>query len=301
MRLVQVREQRFPEWMRSAGGADRSLKAWLDYGTEYLQARQIADAKTDAWLLMEYVANITRSFYYMHMHEPMDENDTEDYLGLLKRRGEHVPVQYLTGEAWFYGYSFKVNQHVLIPRQDTEILVEEALKRIEPGMRVLDLCTGSGCVLLSVLKEASVSGVGTDISQEALLVAELNRKRLGVHAGWIESDLFENVGGTFQMILSNPPYIPSAVIPELDPEVREHEPVLALDGREDGLYFYRGIVDEARSYLCPGGWLCLEIGYDQGEALENMLKSHGYTEVKIIKDLAGNDRVAVGALSGREL
>lgn len=103
------------------------------------------------------------------------------------------------------------------------------------------------------------------------------------------------------MILSNPPYIPSAVIPELDPEVREHEPVLALDGREDGLYFYRRIVDEARSYLCPGGWICLEIGYDQGEALENMLKSHGYTEVKIIKDLAGNDRVAVGALSGREL
>ena len=287
--------------MRSGSSRERSLKAWLDYGTQYLETRQIADAKTDAWLLMEYVANITRSFYYMHMHEPMDESDAEDYLGLLKRRGEHVPVQYLTGEAWFYGYSFRVNQHVLIPRQDTEVLVEEALKRVMPGMRILDLCTGSGCILLSVLKNASVSGVGADISQEALLVAELNRKRLGVRASWIESDLFENIGGTFHMILSNPPYVPSSVIPGLDPEVREHEPVLALDGREDGLYFYRRIVSEAREYLSPGGWLCMEIGYDQGPVLRELLTKNGYREIEIIKDLAGNDRVALGALPGQEL
>ena len=245
---------------------------------------------------MEYVSNITRSFYYMHMHEPMDPGDAEDYLHLLKRRGEHMPLQYLTGEAWFYGYSFRVNQHVLIPRQDTEVLVEEALKRAMPGMRILDLCTGSGCILLSVLKEASVTGVGTDISPEALLVAELNRKRLGVHASWIESDLFEKVGGTFQMILSNPPYIRSSVISELDPEVREHEPLQALDGQEDGLYFYRKIVKESGGYLSPGGWLCLEIGYDQGEDLQHLLKAHGYIEIEIIKDLAGNDRVAVGKL-----
>ena len=287
--------------MCSVCGADQSLKAWLDYGTKYLQARQIADAKTDAWLLMEYVANITRNFYYIHMHETMNENDVADYLDLLSQRGKLVPVQYLTGEAWFYGYSFKVNQHVMIPRQDTEILVEEALKRIKSGMKILDLCTGSGCILLSILKEASVLGVGTDISQEALLVAELNRKRLGVHTSWIRSDLFENVEGRFHMILSNPPYIPSAVIPKLEPNVRRYEPLLALDGREDGLYFYKKIVDEARSHLSPGGWLCLEIGYDQKDCLKNMLKRYGYTKVKIIKDLAGNDRVVVGVLNVQKL
>ena len=140
---------------------------------------------------MEYAANIDRSFYYMHMYEEMPEEDREDYRNLVIRRGEHVPAQYLTGEAWFYGRSFRVNPDVLIPRQDTEVLVEEALKRIIPGMRILDLCTGSGCILLTILKEASVSGVGTDISPAALRMAELNRKRLKAKAGWIESDLLK--------------------------------------------------------------------------------------------------------------
>ena len=283
-----------------------TYRSMVTEGGRVLAAAGVPEAELDAWYLLEYLRKergerSDRQWYLLNREDEARAEEEKVYQELIERRAKRIPLQQITGEQEFMGLSFRVNEHVLIPRQDTEILVEEALKRIEPGMRVLDLCTGSGCVLLSVLKEASVSGVGTDISQEALLVAELNRKRLGVHAGWIESDLFENVGGTFQMILSNPPYIPSAVIPELDPEVREHEPVLALDGREDGLYFYRRIVDEARSYLCPGGWICLEIGYDQGEALENMLKSHGYTEVKIIKDLAGNDRVAVGALSGREL
>lgn len=284
--------------MYSANGPVRSMKEWLDYGVGYLEAHQIEDARTDAWLLMEYTANINKSYYYMNMHEPMDAGDAEDYALLIHKRAEHVPVQYLTGEAWFYGRCFRVNESVLIPRQDTEVLVEEALKRIRSGMRVLDLCTGSGCILLTVLKEADVTGVGSDISPEALLVAELNRKRLNVQANFIHSDLFEEIGGRFDMILSNPPYIQSKVIETLDPEVKDHEPHLALDGSMDGLVFYRRIVAEAPDYLNPEGWICMEIGYDQGEDLKNLLSENGkYTNIKIIKDLSGLDRVVCAQLA----
>lgn len=276
----------------------RSLQEWRRFGIEYLQAKGIEDARTDAWTLLEYVTNITRSYYYMHMNEEISEEDAEEYQRLLKRRGGREPVQYITGEAWFYGRSFRVNPHVLIPRQDTEILVEEVLKQTMPGMRVLDLCTGSGCILLTLLKEASVTGAGSDISPEALQVAEQNRKRLKVHGSWIESDLFEKIGGTFDLIVSNPPYIASGVIRELEPEVREHEPLRALDGGRDGLDFYRRIVREAPEYLNPGGWLFLEIGYDQGESLRNLLEEAGFVSVEIVKDLAGLDRVAMGRRPG---
>ncbi len=288
--------------MYSANGPVRSMKEWLEYGTGFLEAHQIADAKTDAWILLEYTANINKSFYYMHMHEPMDAGDAEDYALLIHRRADHIPVQYLTGEAWFYGRSFRVNESVLIPRQDTEVLVEEALKRVKSGMRLLDLCTGSGCILLTMLKEASVSGVGSDISPDALVVAELNRKRLNVQnaqANFIQSDLFQNIGGTFDMILSNPPYIRSSVIPTLDPEVRDHEPHLALDGTEDGLYFYRKIIEEAPEHLNPEGWICLEIGYDQGEDLKNLFSGAGkFENIEIIRDLSGLDRVACAQIKG---
>lgn len=273
-----------------------SLRAWLDYGVRYLEGRGVADARTDAWILLEHAANISRSFYYMHMHELLDESDAVEYRRLLAGRGKRIPVQYLTGEAWFYGHCFRVNSHVLIPRQDTEVLVEEALKRIVPGMKVLDLCTGSGCILISILKAASVTGIGADISPEALEMAAKNAKSLGVRAVWAESDLFRNIGGTFHMIVSNPPYIPAEVIEGLEPEVRDHEPRTALDGGADGLSFYRRIVREAGDYLEDGGWLCLEIGYDQGEDLRKMMAEAGYEDVEIIRDLAGLDRVAAGRL-----
>lgn len=272
----------------------RSLKEWLEYGTGFLESRMIQDAETDAWLLLEYTANITRSFYYMNMHDPMDPGDAEDYLLLLQRRAEHIPVQYLIGEAWFYGHSFRVNRDVLIPRMDTEILVEEAVKRLEPGMRVLDLCTGSGCILLSILKESSVTGVGTDISKDALLVAEMNRKRLSVSATWIESDLFAMVGGTFHMIVSNPPYIRTDVIDTLDREVKDFEPYAALNGGADGLDYYRRITAEAGTYLEPDGWLCMEIGYDQGKSVPDLMRSAGFADVSTVKDLSGLDRVVLG-------
>ena len=194
------------------------------------------------------------------------------------------------------GLDFYVNEHVLIPRPDTELLVEEAMLCISDGMRVLDLCTGSGCILLSLMHyKNGIEGVASDISAEALAVAGQNAERLGL-AGqirFLESDLFEGLEGmgAFDAILSNPPYIPSADIATLMPEVREHEPGIALDGHEDGLYFYRRIIKDALPYLKLSGVLLLEIGYDQAEAVTGLLRETGYTRIEVKQDYGGHDRV----------
>ena len=196
------------------------------------------------------------------------------------------------------GYMFRVNEHVLIPRQDTEILVEEVLRHVRAGMKILDLCTGSGCILLSLLKMVpGLTGLGTDISGQALQIAERNREDLGLktEAELRKSDLFEQVEGRFDCILSNPPYIPSKVIGSLMEEVREHEPGIALDGGEDGLYYYRKITEQSPAYLKPGGMLFLEIGYDQAGAVMGLM-ARDFTHVHVVKDLAGHDRVVYGSL-----
>ena len=272
----------------------RSLKTWLAYGRQLLAGKGIPGADADAWILLAFSANIDRSYYALHMNDPMDEADAQLYYELLRRRTDRVPVQYLTGEAWFCGNLFRVTPDVLIPRMDTEVLVEEAGRRLEPGQLVLDLCTGSGCILLSLLKTHSVTGIGADISPAALALARENQRRLGCRATWIESDLFSSIGGTFDMIVSNPPYIASGEIAGLDPEVRCHEPITALDGGEDGLRYEKKIAREALSHLRAGGWLLLEIGCNQGDAMREALTGYGYEEVEIIRDLSGLDRVAAG-------
>ena len=168
---------------------------------------------------------------------------------------------------------------------------------MKPQMRILDVCTGSGCILLSLLaehKDWNLEGLGVDISPEALQVAKRNNERLGLNAEFLESDLFSKVQGTYDIIVSNPPYIATKELDGLMPEVREHEPRIALDGKEDGLYFYREILKRAGDFLKTDGWICFEIGYDQGEALKEMLLEYGYTDVRIGKDLAGLDRIALG-------
>ena len=272
----------------------RSLREQLARGTALLADAGIREAENDARILLEYAANINRSYFYLHGHDEMDVSDAEDYTYLLRRRAGREPVQYLTGEAPFYGEVFYVTPDVLIPRQDTEILVEEAMRRIEPGMHVLDLCTGSGCILLTILREASVTGTGSDISAAALAVAERNRRRMHLHANWIESDLFARIGGRFDMIVSNPPYIRSAELSTLDPEVRGHEPVLALDGGADGLCAVRRIVCEAPRYLAPEGWLLLEIGCGQGQEACALLEKENYREICLARDLEHRDRVVIG-------
>lgn len=266
----------------------------LAAGEKILGKAGIADAKTDTWLLMEMACKIDRNFYYMHMMEDMTEEQAKQYQLLIKKRAERVPLQYITGEQEFMGLTFTVNSSVLIPRQDTETLVEEALKAAKPGMNILDMCTGSGCVLISILKNLDAKGIGYDISKQALNVAKENAKRNHVVCEFERSDLFENVDGIYDIIVSNPPYIPTEVIHTLMPEVKEFEPMEALDGMEDGLHFYRRIVREAKEHLAKGGYLMLEIGHDQGGSVSEMLEYGGYAEVRVIKDLARNDRVVIG-------
>ncbi len=269
-------------------------EAW-ETGKDKLTKKQVPDAGIDAWYLLEWVSGVSRSHYLAWPEEELSPDQENRYLEALEKRAARIPLQQITGEQEFMGLSFYVNEHVLIPRQDTEILVEEAAKFLKSGMRFLDLCTGSGCILLSLLKlRPGAEGTGADLSREALKVAEKNRERLGTEASLIESDLFENIEGSFDMIASNPPYIRRKEIETLMDEVRLYEPYMALDGHEDGLYFYRKIAKEAPDYLSPGGGLFLEIGWDQGEAVSELLREQGFQDIKVIRDLAGLDRVVEG-------
>lgn len=264
-------------------------------GEMVLNLAGIADARVDAWLLFEMACKVDRQFYYLHMDEDITMEQQKEYEIALKKRTEHIPLQYIVGEQEFMGLKFKVNSSVLIPRQDTETLVEEALKKIRPDMKVLDMCTGSGCIIISIIKNVpSAEGYAVDISKQALNVAKENAKSNEVPVNFERSDLFDNVTGVYDVIVSNPPYIPTAEIPKLMPEVGSFEPLEALDGKEDGLFFYRKIVAECGSHLRDGGYLLFEIGCEQAEAVTTMLREAGFYEVQVVKDLAGLDRVVIG-------
>ena len=296
-------------------------------GRDALEAAGVPEAELDARLLLEWVCGTDRSDLLAHGDRERSAGEQEEYERLIAGRKGRIPLQHLTGVQAFMGLEFAVDGHVLVPRQDTEVLVEEALRNLHDGMRILDMCTGSGCILISLLHYSNdCRGVGADISGEALAVARGNAERLlGASActwmrdgtevldgcgaddppcaedrqgriSFIESDLFHGIEGRFDIIVSNPPYIRSGEIPGLMPEVREHEPVLALDGGEDGLAFYRRIVEGCRAHLCGGGMLFLEIGYDQGEAVSGLLTEAGFLEVAVVKDYAGLDRVVCGTL-----
>lgn len=275
-------------------------------GEEWLQKAGITDAATDARLLQEWATGISMTEYALNPFQPMTKDWEAAYMDLIKKRCRRIPLQHLTGEQEFMGLSFQVSPEVLIPRQDTELLVEEALKYLRPGMRVLDLCTGSGCIIVSLEQIGRKQGksdqtnvfTGSDVSPEALRVAKENAGR---HKAWVffeESDLFDKLKGPYDMIVSNPPYIRTAEIGELEEEVRCHDPLLALDGGEDGLFFYRRIIREAGEYLEEGGYLLVEIGYDQGKEVAGLLERAGYDEIRIRKDLAGLDRTVVGRYDG---
>ena len=284
-----------------------TLRQIYRQGTEYLEQAGIEEAEIDAWYLLEYVTGISRASYYGDPERKISVEEEECYERYLERRASRIPLQHITGEQEFMGYSFYVNEHVLIPRQDTEVLTEEALKLVRSGVKILDMCTGSGCILLSIMKMSreryglqDLSGTGVDVSAEALDVARRNQKRLEVEtATFIQSNLFEAVKDEkYDMIVSNPPYIRTAVIEELQEEVRLHDPFIALDGKEDGLYFYRKIIEESRQHLKCGGFLLFEIGHDQGKSVSELMHSAGYQEILVKKDLAGLDRVVSGRYNG---
>lgn len=272
-----------------------TLKEAFLYGKGLLKEAGITEYETDAWLLLEAAAGRTRNDLYLRGEQPLEEGQIALFLEYLEKRKNRIPVQQILGVQNFCGLDFIVTADVLCPRMDTEVLVEEALKRILPGSRILDLCTGSGCILLSLLHfKKDCRGTGVDLSAAALKIAEQNAKKLGIKAEFLHSDLFEQIEDRYDVIVSNPPYIATKEIETLEPEVRDREPRMALDGKEDGLFFYRKIVSEAGGYLVPEGWLMFEIGYDQGEAVSNMMKAQGFDEVAVIRDLAGLDRVVIG-------
>lgn len=294
-----------------------TLTGLLKKGQVILAQAGIEEAGLDAWLLLEYITGKSRAYYFAHGEECVTNENADRYLKLIHRRADHIPLQHLTHQAFFMGYEFYVNEHVLVPRQDTETLVEAGLECIKGKERphILDMCTGSGCILLSLLKEIpDAEGMGVDLSKRALEVAKRNATSLEVtdRAVLVESDLFSdlcadteetarfqrnrdgNKGLLYDMIVSNPPYIPTAEIEELMEEVRLHDPRMALDGMEDGLYFYRTITKQAMEYLVPGGWLLYEIGCSQGEDVKKLLESEGFSKIQIRQDLCGLDRVVLG-------
>lgn len=268
------------------------------------------DPKIDAQELYCYLTGLDKVSLFLKAEEEVDPETEEKYMELIRRRAERIPLQHITGVQEFMGYTFKVNPHVLIPRQDTETLVTEAAKTIQDTPReklsffeklkgrkewdVLDLCCGSGAVGISLAKICSnVKVTATDISAEAVKTAEANAEDLRVKVRFLTGDMFEPVKGRkFDMIVSNPPYIRTNMISILQEEVKDHEPLNALDGGRDGLDFYRTIVEKAADFLKPEGFLLVEIGHDQGEDLRKMLKDSGkYSPAVVIKDLPGRDRV----------
>lgn len=270
-------------------------KEAYELGIKTLTEVGIGEAKSDTLLLLDAICHISRNDILVHGEVELDEDLVTAYKDALQKRCAHIPVQHITGVQNFMGLDFMVNEHVLIPRFDTEILVEEVMKFLHDGFSILDMCTGSGCILLSLLKYSNdCQGLGVDISANALAVANTNKEKLGIEASFIESNLFERVTDKYDIIVSNPPYIRSDVIPTLMEEVRDYEPLLALDGTEDGLFFYRKIVEESPDYLNGGGMLFFEIGYDQAEDVSLLMEEAGFKDVTVVKDFAGLDRVVYG-------
>ena len=268
-----------------------TLKEALAKAVDKLRQMEVPDADIDAWYLLSYVTGLDRAAFFLHGEEPMAEPDMIRYCALVTKRGERIPLQHLTGEQESMGLDFHVNEHVLIPRQDTECLVERVLPYVD-GKRVLDVCTGSGCIAIAIAKLGKPFIVhGVDISEEALAVARQNATELNASVELFAGDLMTRMDGQYDVIVSNPPYIPPSVIEGLMPEVRLHEPMLALDGGQDGLEFYRRIAGQAVTRLAPNGRLFLEIGCEQAAAVAEILQKQGYREVQVFQDLAGKDRI----------
>lgn len=293
-----------------------TIQELLALGKEKLENSGNEYAKYERKVLLEEVLGCNYMYMLMNGEEEVSGEKEKKYLSLLERRCAHNPLQYLLGYAHFMDYTFYVNESVLIPRNDTEILVECANRildnmteslfqkteaagngKSEKPVQILDLCCGTGCIGISLkLYHREIALTLSDVSQKALEVAKRNLEKYDVMGELICSSLFQKITGKMDMIVSNPPYIESRVIGTLTPEVKEHEPLLALDGGEDGLDFYREIIMQAPDYLNAGGWLVFEIGYNQKEAVLQIMKAKGFKDIDVKTDYAGLDRVVYGHL-----
>nr|WP_024834781.1 peptide chain release factor N(5)-glutamine methyltransferase [Clostridium sp. 12(A)] len=284
-----------------------TLDLLLTEGVKVLTEAGIEEATLDARYLLFEVFHTDMTHFLLDRGRVISEDDqvldqVKQYRLMIEKRSQRIPLQHITGSREFMGLEFYVNEHVLIPRQDTETLVELILKDYKGRKPViLDMCTGSGCIAISLSKIGGFDGVtAVDLSKEALKVAKRNADVLlgPGRITLIESDLFQAIEpkSRFDIIVSNPPYIPTEIIKELQPEVRNFEPMLALDGREDGLFFYRQLVSEGRRFLNPGGSIYFEIGYDQAESVSALLEDAGFAEIRVVKDAAGLDRVVCAVM-----
>lgn len=270
---------------------DASFQQILQWGITQLEKAHVPDASLDAWYLLEDAAGLKRADYFLHQDEVCPEDARNRFMETIGKRADRIPLQHIIGKQEFMGLPFRVNEHVLIPRQDTESLVELAIPAVK-DCRVLDLCTGSGCIGISLAKLGNPKIVcGVDVSPQALKVAEENAYALQADITFVESDLFENITEKYDVIVSNPPYIPPAMIETLMPEVRVYEPRMALDGGTDGLDFYRRIATEAEKVFEEEGVIFLEIGCEQGSDVKDIFLKAGYHEVQVHQDLAGKDRI----------
>ena len=274
-----------------------SLKGLLTDGTKMLTQAGIDEAELDARYILEYITGLNSAQYFIHSEDIIEKNKAEEFFRLIERRSKRIPLSYVIGTRDFFGLTFKVDENVLIPEQETELLVEEVIKHSE-GKSVLDMCTGSGCIAISIALFGKPSKVAaSDISEKALEVARENAKSLKAgEISFIQGDMFENVTDKFDIIVSNPPYIETGEIDELMPEVRDYIPRLALDGDIDGLKFYRIISKEAVKKLNKNGRIFYEIGYNQSRAVASILLENGFTDVKIMKDYSGLDRLVMAKL-----
>ena len=268
-----------------------TYKELLKKGENELLASDISDAAIDAWYLFEYVTDMSRASFFIRRNEEIPEEQANAYIEVIEKRKKRIPLQHITGKQEFMGLDFFVNENVLVPRQDTECLVENVISYAN-DKKILDMCTGSGCIAISIdrlCENAKVTAV--DFSEKALVVAKENNALNKADVTFFQSDLFENVEKQYDVIVSNPPYIKTEEIESLMDEVRIHEPMMALDGDCDGLKFYKKIAKEGRQYLRSNGIIFFEIGYDQGQTVPAILEENGYKDIKVYKDLSGNDRV----------
>lgn len=275
------------------------IREALNKGSNILKESDIEYFKEDALELLSVILNTDKINIILNGEESLEEEKEQQYFNFIKRRSEKEPLKYITGYADFFGLVLKVKNGVLIPRVDTETLVEEVISIEREKKNILDMCCGSGAIGIALAKNIKdVTVTLVDISEIAEEVTKENICRLEVdNAKFIHSNLFENIDSNkFDVIVSNPPYIRTDVIDTLMEDVKDYEPHLALDGGKDGLYFYNKITKEAITHLSEGGYLCYEIGYDQGNEVRELMENQGFKNVRIIKDLAGNDRVAIGHL-----
>ena len=269
----------------------------LQWTADYFADKEIDSARLEAELLLAATLGLDRVGLYVNFERPLDAVELSAFRERVQRRAQREPIQYILGETEFWSLIFNVGPEVLVPRADTEVLVEESLARIKGSARVLDVGTGSGAIAIALAHEKpEILVTALDCSQPALDVARTNAQRNGVvdRVTCLLGDLASLPTGPFEMIVSNPPYIPSGDWPKLMPEVRDYEPRLALDGGDDGLQAYRQLAVQAGRVLVPGGWLLVEVGIGQAADVNALFKAAGLTEIGQRDDYAGIARVVMG-------